>query len=172
MKEPKHSHFVLSDAEYVHVLDDRLYIGKRELPEVFPEQENHLDYVTLGLQIGGLTVLLFFMVISLFTNFYIVTFTLSVLAITLSVALFRSAGFTATKTILKADVIGVDYHKKKFGYDYFVVHYAGEKGKVWKRRLAIYDSQQCLDQALKAIRDWGFMEGSLKSSPQEPATGK
>jgi hypothetical protein len=172
MNEPQHSHFVLADAQYCHVLEDRLYIGKRDVPEKFPDQENHLDYVTLLLQSVGLLILLFFDVVTIITHFYVVTFTLSLLAFALSISLFRSAGFTATQTILKADIIGVDYHKKMFGYDFFVIRYAGPGGKVWKKRLAIYDSQHCLDQALKAMRDAGFMEGSLKTHQHEPATGK
>ena len=158
MNEPAHSHFVLADAQYCHSLEDRFYIGKRELPEKLPAPVNKLDYVTLSLQIAGLAVLLFFTVMTLITQYYVVTFTLGLLSITLALALIRSAGFTATKTILKVDVLGVDYHKKMFGYDYFIIRYAGPGGKVWKRRLAIYDSQQCLDQALKAMKDAGFMK--------------
>jgi hypothetical protein len=158
MNEPAHSHFVLADATYCHVMGDFLYIGKRELPEKIPAPLNHLDYLTVILQIAGLCVLLFFDVMTLFSKYYVVTFTLSVLALTLGVSFFRSIGKTATKTILKADIVGVDYHKKLFGYDYFIIRYAGPGGKVWKRRLAIYDSKQCLEQALKAMHDAGLMK--------------
>lgn len=153
MNEPKHSHFVLADASYCHVLEDRLYIGKREVPEKFPEPINKLDYLTLALQIVGLAILLFFIVMTLITKFYVITFTLSLFTITLGLATLRSAGFTSTKSIFIADIVGVDYHKKWVGYDFFVVHYSGPGGKRWKRRLAIYDSKQCLDQAIVAMKD-------------------
>jgi hypothetical protein len=158
MNEPTHSHFVLADASYCHVLEDRLYMGKREIPEKIPAPVNQLDYITLFLQITGLTVLLFFVVMTLITHYYVVTFTLTLLALTLGISLIRSAGFTATKTIMKADIIGVNYHKKLFGYDFFIIRYAGPGGKVWKRRLAIYDSHRCLEQALKAMKDAGLLK--------------
>jgi hypothetical protein len=158
MNEPTHSHFILADASYCHVLEDRLYIGKREVPEKIPAPLNKLDFVTLSLQLAGLIVLLFFDVMTIITHYYVVTFTLSLLALTLGISLIRSAGFTATKTIFKEDIIGVTYHKKLMGYDYFIIRYAGPGGKVWKRRLAIYDSHQCLEQALKAMKDAGLMK--------------
>jgi len=158
MNEPTHSHFVLADAQYCHVLSDRFYIGKRDVPEKFPEPINKLDFVTLALQIAGLSVLLFIVVITFISQYYVITFTSSLLAVTLALALIRSAGFTSTKTILKVDVLSVEYHKKMLGYDFFVIRYAGKGGKVWKRRLAIYDSQQCLDQAMKTMRDAGFLK--------------
>ncbi|MCX6310840.1 MAG: hypothetical protein NT084_04310 [Bacteroidetes bacterium] len=153
MNEPKHPHFVLADATYCHVLEDRLFIGKRILPEKFPEPINRLDFVTFILQMSAILILMFFIVVTLITHFYVVTFTLSLLFITLGIALLHSAGFTATKTIMIADIVGVAYTKKLMGFDYFIVRYTGPEGKVWKRRLAIYDSHRCLDQALQVMKD-------------------
>ena len=152
MNEPKHSHFVLADASYCHVLEDRLIIGKRELPEKIPAPINKLDFVTLIMQIVGLLILLFFIIMTIITKYYVVTFTLSLLAITLGLATLRSAGFTSTKCIMIADIVGVEYNKKWVGYDFFVIRYSGPGGKVWKRRLAIYDSKECLEQALTAMK--------------------
>lgn len=153
MNEPKHPHFVLADASYCHVLEDRLLIGKRVLPEKFPEPINKLDYVTFFLQLGGMLVLLFFIVVTIMTSFYVVTFTLGLFFITLGIALKHSAGFTATKTIMIADIIGVEYRKRFMGYDFFIIRYSGPGGKVWKRRLAIYDSARCLEQALLVMKE-------------------
>jgi hypothetical protein len=153
MNEPKHSHFVLADASYCHVLDDKLIIGKRELPEKLPEPVNKLDFLTLGFQLAGLLLLSFFLITTLITRYYVVTFTLSLLILTLALATIRSAGFTSTKCIYIADIVGVEYHKRLFGYDFFVIHYSGPGGKRWKRRLAIYDSKICLEQALTAMRE-------------------
>ena len=153
MNEPKHSHFVLADASYCHVLEDKLYIGKRELPEKFPLPTYKLDFLTLTFQLLGLLVLSFFIVMTLMTKFYVITFTLSLFTITLALATLRSAGFTNTFNIPIASIVKVDYTKKSFGYDFFVIHYYDKIGKIWKRRLAIYDSKICLDQAIAAMKD-------------------
>lgn len=153
MKEPNHPHFVLADAQYCHVLADRLLIGKRDLPEKMPEPVGKPDFVTLALQLAGLLVLAFFMVMTVITQYYVITFTLGILFLTLGLSFVRTAGYTSTNIIMIADIVGVDYKKKLFGYDYFIVHYAGPQGKECKRRLPIYDSQKCLDQALSVMKD-------------------
>jgi hypothetical protein len=153
MKEPTHAHFVLADAQYCHVLNDRLLIGKRELPEKMPEPVGKPDYVTLALQLGGMLILTFFLVMTLITHYYVITFTLGILLLTLGLSFIRTAGFTSTNIIMISDIVGVDYKKRMFGYDYFIVHYAGPQGKECKRRLPIYDSQKCLEQALTVMKE-------------------
>lgn len=158
MNEPKHAHFVLSDAQYCHVLEDKLYIGKRELPAAFPKPNNRVDYLQLALVIAGLLVLGFFLVMTIIVDFYVVTFTLGALMLALILAFTRTIGQTTTKVIPRADILGVDYKKRLFGYDTFIIRYAGEHGKVWKRRLAIYDSQACLSQALEVMKSEGLLK--------------
>lgn len=158
MKEPNHPHFVLSDAQYCHVLEDRLVIGKRELPEKLPEPRNKLDLVLLLLQTGGIAILVFFLVMTVIAKYYFVTFTVSALLLLLLFSIMRTIGFTNTKAIYKSDVLAVDYKKRSIGYDFFVVRYSGEHGKLWKRRLIIYDSQDCLNQALKVMKDAGLLK--------------
>jgi hypothetical protein len=108
--------------------------------------------------VAGLLLLGFFLSMTLITHYYVVTFTLAVLFLTLGGAVYRSSGYTSTKVIVAADIVGVDYKKKMFGYDYFIIHYAGPNGKDCKRRLAIYDSPQCLEQALNLMRYLGFLK--------------
>lgn len=158
MNEPTHPHFVLSDGQYCHVLEDRLYVGKRDLPKELPPPENKLDAVSIILFGLGLLIMLFFAVTTIITKYYVVTFTTSALGITLAVAFFRAMKFTATKTIYRGDILGVEYHKRAMGYDYFIVHYAGKDKKAWKRRLTIYDSQQCLEQALQVMKNAGILQ--------------
>ncbi len=153
MNEPTHAHFVLADAQYCHVLSERLLIGKRDLPEKMPEPTGKPEYLMLAFQLVGILILTFFLIMTIITHYYVITFTISLLLLTLIVSFFRTAGFTATKTIMIADIVGVDYKKKMFGYDYFIVHYAGPHGKQCKRRLPIYDSQICLDQALAVMKE-------------------
>jgi hypothetical protein len=153
MNEPTHPHFVLSDGQYCHVLEDRLVIGKRELPATMPAAKNKLDYVQLALIIGGLCLLSFFFVMTLITQYYVITFTLLMLITVLFFSLLRTASFTSTPIIMKDDIVGVDYHKRSFGYDFFIVRYSGEGGKLWKRRLVIYDSAESLAQALKVMHE-------------------
>jgi hypothetical protein len=107
---------------------------------------------------AGLLILGFFHQMTLLVDFYVVTFTLGVLMLALVLALVRTVGQTTTKVIPRADILGVDYKKRLFGYDSFIIRYAGEHGKVWKRRLAIYDSQQCLNQALEVMKTEGLMK--------------
>lgn len=158
MNEPKHPHFILSDAQYCHVLDDKLYIGKRELPEKYPAVKNRLDVVLMILQLAGALILGFFLFMTIITHYYLITLTLGLLTMLLVVSLIRTLGYTNTSVIIKADIVGVDYHKVSIGYDYFVVHYSGEGGKAWKRRLTIYDSSQSLQQALQVMKDAGLLK--------------
>jgi hypothetical protein len=160
MNEPTHPHFVLADAQYCHVLKDRLIIGKRDLPEKMPEPTGNPDYMTLAFLSAGFLILSFFLVMTLLSSFYVVSFTLGILLLTLAIALIRSFGYTSTKAIMIADIVGVDYKKKMFGYDYFIVHYAGPQGKECKRRLPIYDSQKCLDQALAVMKEAKLLKGN------------
>ncbi len=153
MNEPTHAHFVLADAQYCHVLSNRLLIGKRDLPEKMPEPTGKPEYLMLAFQLVGILILTFFLIMTIITHYYVITFTISLLLLTLIFSFFRTAGFTATKTIMIADIARVDYKKKMFGYDYFIVHYAGPHGKQCKRRLPIYDSQICLDQALAVMKE-------------------
>lgn len=158
MREPKNPHFVLSDGEYCQLTEGKLIIGKRDLPPVLPPVTGTPDYVMLGLQIAGLILLGFFLGMTIIAKYYVVTFTLAVLFITLAGSVYKMAGYTSTKAIIVADIVGVDYKKKMFGFDYFIVHYAGPKGKDCKRRLNIYDSQQCLEQALNLMKGIGFLK--------------
>ncbi|MDQ3111547.1 MAG: hypothetical protein M3R17_16795 [Bacteroidota bacterium] len=158
MNEPTHAHFVLADADYCHVLNDRLIIGKRELPEKLPVATSKPDYMTIGLLITAILVLSFFLVMTLIVHYYVVTFTLSVLLLLTLVGMIRTAGFTSTKLIMIADIVAVDYKKRMFGYDFFIIHYAGPNGKKCRRRLAIYDSHKCLEQALTVMKEAGLLK--------------
>jgi hypothetical protein len=158
MNEPLHPHFVLSDGQYCHVLEDRLYIGKRQLPSSLPPPNNRLDYFLLALQVLGVCVLGFFTVMTVITSYYVVTFTLGALLILLGLSLIRSTGFTATPVIMREDVVGVDFKKRSFGYDVFIVNYSGPEGKLWKRRLIIYDSAACVKQAVDVMQEAGLLK--------------
>lgn len=158
MKEPQHPHFLLSDGQYCHMLEDRLVIGKRDIPDPLPKPQNKLDTVLLLLGILGLGLLLFFTVMTILTHYYMVTLTLVVLMALIFVSLLRTAGYTTTKTIFKNDILNVEYHKRAFGYDFFIIRYSGEKGKLWKRRLAIYDSQISVDQAIAVMKEQGLLK--------------
>jgi hypothetical protein len=158
MKEPVHPHFVLSDAQYCHFLDDRLVIGKKDLPEKLPAPKNKLDVMLLLIQLLGLALLGFFIVMTVLAKYYMVTFTVSGLFLLLVYSVVRTAGFTTTQSIMKSNIVGVEYHKRGLGYDFFIINYSGEKGKLCKRRLAIYDSKQCLEQALQVMKEQGLLK--------------
>ncbi|HTL80083.1 MAG TPA: hypothetical protein VL651_00185 [Bacteroidia bacterium] len=158
MNEPTHAHFILSDAQYCHVLEDRLYVGRKDVPEKFPQVKNSFDGVLLILQVAAFLLLAFFITMTIVVHYYVVTLTLGMLLLLLMVSVIRTLGFTNTKVIMKADILGVDYFKKSVGYDFFVVRYSGEGGKLWKRRLTLYDSQQSIKQALEVMKEAGLLK--------------
>lgn len=158
MKEPVNPHFVLSDGNYCHFLDDRLVIGKCDLPEKIPSPVNKMNFVVLVLQVLAICVLSFFLVMTVIASYFIVTFTLACLLLIGIITIFRGVKYSDTKAILKDDILKVEYHKRAFGYDFFTVAYAGEGGKIWAKRLTIYDSQQCLDQALLVMKEQGLLK--------------
>lgn len=161
MKEPVNPHFVLADGNYCHFLEDRLVIGRCDLPERLPEPVNKVNYLVLGLQIVAIIVLSFFLVMTVIAMYFIVTFTLACLLLVGTVTFFRSVKYSNTLAIMRDDIISVQYHKRSFGYDFFTVIYSGE-GKAWVRRLTIYDSQQSLDQALRVMKEEGYLKEAVK----------
>ncbi|GAB4131140.1 MAG: hypothetical protein Fur0041_01170 [Bacteroidia bacterium] len=158
MFEPQHPHFVLSDGMYCHVLDEGLYIGKKDLPKSLPESDDTPDILSMIFQAIAALVFYFFVFMSMKAGYYVITFMTGVLAVYLSWKFYSSLGFTQTNFIRRADVLNVSYLKKNFGYDAFVITYAGKDGKAKKRRLTIYDSRECLVQALDVMQQEGLLK--------------
>jgi hypothetical protein len=158
MNEPQHPHFVLSDARYCHVLGEGLAISaKKEIPVDF-KQNDKPDYFSAFWLILGIVVVSFFMVMCTITELYVVVVLMGALNTLMIVSLYRTLGFSQTDFIPRNDITAVQYFKKNFGYDFFVVHYSGEKGKALKRRLVIYDSHECLLQALEVMNQQGLLK--------------
>jgi hypothetical protein len=158
MNEPKDPHFMLSDGSYCHVLEDRLYIGKKEIPGTFPPQKHGMDIVTFGLQLAALLLLGFFITMTVIVHYYMVTFMLSLLLLLLGVSLVRTFGYTNTMVIMKADVVGVKYLHRSVGYDLFIVSYSGKNGNLRKRRLMIYDSKETSTKAIAVMKEAGLLK--------------
>lgn len=158
MNEPEHPHFVLSDARYCHVLKEGLIISKKKIPEDRPVQNDKPDYASSVWLILGISVLTFFMIMCTITKLYPVVVLMMALTILMIVTLYRVLGFSQTEFIPRADINGVQYFKKNFGYDWFLVHYTGKNGKACKRRLVIYDSSECLNQALTVMQAEGLLK--------------
>jgi hypothetical protein len=158
MKEPVNPFFVLSDGQYCQFLEDRLIIGKADVPDPLPKPAAVNDIETLLLQGIGIAILGFFTVMTIVVAYYVVTFTLLALLVLLAVWFKRTLGFTNTRAIMRTDIVGTTYHKRAFGYDFFILSYAGPKGKLLKRRLVIYDSQKCLEQALLVMQEQGVLK--------------
>ena len=158
MNEPKHPHFVLSDARYCHVLQEGLVVSnKKEIP-VIPKQNDRPDYFSGFWLMLGIAILSFFMVMCTITELYVVVVLMGALNGLMILSLYRTLGFSQTDFIPRADITAVQYFKKNLGYDYFLVHYAGANGKDMKRRLVIYDSQECLIQALEVMKAQGLLK--------------
>jgi len=158
MNEPEHPHFVLSDGRYCHVLQEGLIVSKKLIPEDRPIQKDGPDVLSLGFLITGIAIATFFMVMCFITGFYVVDVMLGTLNLLMIYSFIRALGFSQTELIPRTSVLDVKYTKRNFAYDYFVVHYTGKSGNACKRRFIIYDSQECLDQALSVMKTEGLMK--------------
>ncbi len=158
MNEPEHPHFVLADAKYCHVLKEGLLVSKKTVPEKQPIQIDSPDRLSLAFLISGIALATFFMIMCWITQFYVVDVMLGALNILMIISLIRAVGFSQTNFIPRDSITSVAYKKRNFAYDYFIVHYAGQKQQPCKRRFAIYDSQVCLDQALAVMRQEGLLK--------------
>jgi hypothetical protein len=158
MNEPEHPHFILSDARYCHVLQEGLIISTKKIPTERPVQNDKPDYVSSMWLVLGIAVLTFFMIMCVITKLYPVVVLMSALNILMIVTLYRMLGFSQSNFIPREDIVGVQYFKKNFGYDWFLVNYTGKNGKLCKRRLVIYDSAECLNQALTVMKTEGLLK--------------
>ena len=158
MNEPEHPHFVLSDARYCHVLRDGLIVAKKQVPVKRPVQKDSPDLVSIGFLIVGILISTFFAVMCTITELYVTVVLLGTLDLLMIYTLIRVIGFAQTEFIARKDILSADYHKRNFGYDFFIVHYTGQNGTRKKRRFIIYDSQECLTQALKVMQEEGILK--------------
>lgn len=158
MNEPEHPHFVLSDARYCHVLTEGLIISTKKIPSDRPVQNDKPDYVSSIWLVLGISLLTFFMIMCTITKLYPIVVLMMALTILMIVSLYRMMGFSQSEFIPRAAINSVQYFKKNFGYDWFLVHYTGKNGKPCKRRLVIYDSSECLNQALTVMKSEGLLK--------------
>jgi ABC-type multidrug transport system fused ATPase/permease subunit len=158
MNEPQHPHFVLSDARYCHVLPEGLVVSSKKDITAIPAQKDSPDYVSGFWLVLGIAVLTFFMVMCTITELYVIVVLMGALNALMIVSLYRTLGFSQTEFVPRADINGVQYFRKNFGYDWFLVHYTGKNGKACKRRLVIYDSAECLNQALDVMKTQGLIK--------------
>lgn len=158
MNEPEHPHFVLSDARYCHVLEKGLVVSNKKVATVVVEQNDKPDYASGIWLMIGIVVLFFFMVMCTITELYVVVVLMGALNVLAIVSLYRTLTFSQTEFIPRGDILNVEYFKKSFGYDWFLVHYTGKNGQPCKKRLVIYDSQECLKQALDVMKSQGLLK--------------
>ena len=158
MNEPENPHFVLSDGQYCHVLDEGLVVSKKKIPDQLPKQDDSPDYVTMTLLALGIGMLSFLVAMCFVTGMYVVVILLGALDVFAIMGFVRMIGFSQTEFIPRADITGVEYKQRNFGYDWFIVHYSKKGGKACKRRFIIYDSQECLDQALNVMKTDGLLK--------------
>lgn len=158
MNEPEHPHFVLSDASYCHIFEQGLVVSKKKQVNQIPAQNDKPDYMSAFWLALGAAILTFFMVMCAITELYVMVILMGALNGLVIVSLYRSLGFSQSEFIPRHDINAVQYFRKSFGYDYFLVHYTGKNGKACKRRLVIYDSAECLNQALGVMKEQGLLK--------------
>lgn len=163
MNEPQHPHFILADGTYCHILSDRLVIAKKEIPAVLPEPTGKkLWFEIIGMSLAAV-IMLFFFGMTVVSGYYLLAFLTFVLACFSGFAVYRMFGFTDTKAILRDNIQQIVYHRRKIGNDAFIVYYTDPEGKPARRRLNIYDSRECMIQALQVMDEEGlFGDGSMK----------
>lgn len=158
MNEPEHPHFVLSEASYCHVLPQGLIISKKKQVKETPAQNDKPDYFSSFWLLLGAAILTFFVVMCTITGLYVIVVLLGALDALVIISLYRTLAFSQTQFIPRDDITGVQYFRRNFGYDYFIVHYTGINGKACRRRLVIYDSAECLNQALGVMKAEGLLQ--------------
>ncbi|HTF04081.1 MAG TPA: hypothetical protein VK826_08645 [Bacteroidia bacterium] len=158
MNEPEHPHFVLSDGMYCHVLPEGFIVSKKNLPEERPVQKDSPDAMAILFLSAGIAIATFFIAMCVITGFYVVVAMLGALDLLMIYSLWRTIGYSHTNFIPRADIVGLKYNRRSFGYDSFIVYYTGKNGKACKRRYVIYDSQECLDNALGVMRAEGLLK--------------
>jgi hypothetical protein len=157
MNEPEHPHFVLSDASYVHMMEEGWIVGKKDLPKETPTQKDGPDRMSVILLGAATGITLFFAVMTAITGMYLITFLMGGMMLLSVQNLLRSFRYSQTMFIPRNAISGVTYSRKSFGFDSFVVTYKGKNGQDYKRRFSIYDSKDCLLQALEAVHNEGWM---------------
>lgn len=158
MNEPQHPHFVLADGTYCHVLADRLVVAKKELPAVLPQPNGKKLWLeVIGMAVAAL-IMLFFCVVMIMSDYYLLAALTLTLAGFSAFAAYRMFGYTDTPAILRDDILSVKYHRRAIGNDAFIVYYTDAEGKAARRRFSIYDSKECLLQALEVMKNEGFFD--------------
>lgn len=160
MNEPEHPHFVLSDGQYCHVLKEGLIVSKKKAPQQLPEQKDTPDYTSLGLLGAGIIILTFLSGMCAVTGMYLVVVLLGALDIFAIMVFIRMIGFSQTEFIPRNDIQAVNYVKRNFGFDWFIIHYTGKDGKHHKRRLMLYDSKEAITQAVNVMQAEGFLSNA------------
>ena len=158
MNEPEHPHFVLSDGMYCHVLEQGLIVSKKKIPAEAPLQSDRPDFVTSSFLLIAALILTFLLVMCFITGMYIVVALLGLMDAFAIIGFVRTISSSQSPFVPKADVIDTRYVKRNFGYDWMLVFYTGKDGKVRRRRYTIYDSHECLVQALDAMKSQGYLK--------------
>lgn len=157
MNEPEHLHFVLSDATYVHMMEEGWIVGKKDLPKDTPKQNDGADKVNIILLSAATAITMFFAIMTAITGMYLITLLMVGMMLYVIQNLIRSFRYSQTMFIPRNSISGVTYKKKSFGFDSFVVTYKGKNGQTYLRRFSIYDSSDCLLQALDAVHKEGWI---------------
>jgi hypothetical protein len=157
MNEPKHPHFVLADGLYCHIFSDQLMVGKKEIKDPKPVANDKPNLpVIIGVAIGVLVSAGFFTA-TFMIGLYVFTFLFLFIGLLATITLARLVTFSQTPVVLRADIVDVAYKKQLLGNDSVIVTYLAKGGRVLRRRFAIYDSEECLNQALRVLDEEGLM---------------
>ncbi|MGL4597132.1 MAG: hypothetical protein ACRCYO_06380 [Bacteroidia bacterium] len=162
MNEPKHPHFVLADGLYCHIFSEQLIVGKKELKDPKPVANDKPNLpVIIAVAIGVLISAGFFTA-TFMIGLFVFTFLFLFIGLLATITLARLVTFSQTPVINRSDILDVKYKKQVLGNDSIIVTYSGTGGRLLRRRFAIYDSEECLNQALRVLDEEGLMKMPLR----------
>lgn len=148
-EKPSLKYFPMADGLYCHVLPDRLLINRSKEVRKEPEQKDGPNMLMIALlMLLGIAAMFFFANFVL-TQFYPMAFAVLAVVVAIVFGLRNQMRYSATDLIPRDKILKTTFHRKSIGYDYFVVHYRGANGKIYLRKINIYDSQEVNKQALE-----------------------
>lgn len=148
-EKPSLNYFPMADGLYCHVLPDRLLINRAKEVRKEPEQKDGPNMIMIGVLMVLGIIAMFFFVNFILTQFYPMAFAVLAVVVAVTFGLRSQMRYSATDLIPRDKILKTTFNRKSIGYDYFLVHYRGVNGKIYLRKINIYDSQEVTKQALE-----------------------
>ena len=154
------NYFNLSDGKYCFVLPDRIIITPKLSNTTWPEPKEGPDtgsqilFGIIGTVCAVLSVLFFYV------GFYPLAVMTTLACAGGFVSFYRGTKFSATPCIYRNTIEHCSYHKVNFAYDYFLLRYKSASGKIYLKRITVYDSAEIAAKAVSLFQAEGLLTNS------------